>query len=407
VTLCATAVALALLLFANPSEGQILDDGGSTTTTAPSSSTTQPGSTTTTAGLLTPSTSTTTTTAPDAGQPDDGSAPPEGGAPTDGGDGGGTEPITWGTVPPEAQRIIDSVERTPANGSADLLEAVEQLVDLGLSRDEAIRVGFGRFPVAGLAKYSHDWLYPRYGPGFRFHMGTDVFADFGTPLRSPVDGIVRSSTSDLGGLSTKIYMDDGTYFYYAHLSALVDGFEEGMKVQTGDIVGYVGDSGNAKGGAPHLHLGIYPKGGEATDPKPILDRFLAEAMAQLPSVIEQVRANRAVSPGASTAAVPGGRTTPRSLLATSLLRPLTQRSAAGQMPTEILYQASANPSAGGVSVARGEAEELAESIDWQAWESRAVTREQLLRRTEEVVRLALGPLAGSGRRDGSAVASSP
>ena len=409
-TLCAAAVALVLLLFASPSDGQILDDPGSTTTAAPSSTTTQPGSTTTTAGLLTPTTSTTTTRPPDSGspQPDDGSRPPEAGTPPGEGDGGaGTAPITWGTVPPEAQRVIDSVRRTPANGSADLLEAVEQLVDLGLTRDEAIRVGFGRFPVAGLAKYSHDWLYPRYGPGFRFHMGTDVFAAFGTPLRSPVDGIVRSSTSDLGGLSTKIFMEDGTYFYFAHLSALVEGFEEGMEVETGDIVGYVGDSGNAKGGAPHLHLGVYPKGGEATDPKPILDRFLADAMAQLPSVIEQVKANRSVSPGEATAAVPGGRTTPRSLLATSLLRPLTQRSAAGQLPTEILYQASANPSAGGVSVARGEAEELAESIDWQAWESRAVAREQLLRRTEEVVRVALGPIAGSGRRSGSAVASSP
>ena len=391
-TLCAAAVAFTLLLFAAPSDGQVLDDPGTTTTTAgPSSTTTAPGSTTSTTALFAPAATTTTTAPSSAGSP-----PPPEGAPAEDGEGTTDAPVARGTVPPDAQRIIDSVKRTPANSSADLLDAVDELVELGLSEEEAIRIGFGRFPVAGLAKYSHDWLYPRYGPGFRFHLGTDVFAALGTPLRSPVDGTVTSGSGALGGLYVKIFMDDGTYFYFAHMSGLVDGFAEGMEVKTGDIVGYVGDSGNAKGTPPHLHIGVYPQGGEATDPKPILDEFLADAMAQLPGIIEQVKSQRPVTPGASTAAVPEVSVTPRSLLATSLLRPLTQRSAAGAVPTEILYQTTGHPSAGGVSVALGEAERLAASIDWEAWESRAIARDDLVRRTEEVFRIALGPIAGRG-----------
>ena len=392
-TLCAAAAALAVLLLAGPSDGQILGPT-STTTTAPSPLPTTPGSTTTTTTTTTapPPGATTTTTAPATEPsplaPDQGSPPPPpGSASTPEGDGGAPPPAGGRSTPPEAQRIIDSVVRTPANSTAGLMAGVEQLVELGLPREEAIRLAFGRFPIAGSARYSHDWLFPRWGPGFRFHLGTDVFASYGTPLRAPVDGTATSKTSSLGGISVKVLMDDGTYFYMAHMSALVDGFTQGMRVSTGDIVGYVGDSGNARGGAPHVHLGIYPEGGEATDPKPILDRFIAEAEAQLPALIERVRAEW---PAPAPADAPD---TPASTLARSWSRPWTERSRMA-VPTEVLYQATGNPSAGGVSVARSEAERIAASIDWSAWSDRTTARRELLRRTEEAFRAALGPLAG-------------
>jgi hypothetical protein len=197
----------------------------------------------------------------------------------------------WGSicVPPEAKKVIDSVARTPASNNYDLVDALAELESIGVPREEALRVGLGRFPVAGRANYVHDWLYPRFGPGIRFHQGTDVFADHGTPLRSPVDGIAKSDSNSLGGLTVKIYLPDGTYFYLAHLSGLAPGFVSGQPVKVGDVVGYVGDSGNAKGGQPHLHIGIYPQGGAAIDPKPILDRFLAEAEARLPAVVQAYR----------------------------------------------------------------------------------------------------------------------
>ncbi len=397
----ATAAVVALA-FAAPTSAQILDGNGSTTTTAPpstttTSTTTAPSSTTTSQLLSTtttrPSSTTSTTRPPGSGPvaPGEDSTPAPDGATDDGAAGeaeaDGNIPRT---VPPEAQIIINSVRRTPANSSAELLAAVDQLVDLGLSRDEAIRIGFGRFPIAGEARYSHDWLFPRYGPGFRFHLGTDVFAPFGTPLRSPVDGTVTSGSGSLGGLYAKVFMDDGTYFYYAHMAALVDGFTEGMAVETGDIIGYVGDSGNAKGGSPHLHIGIYPQGGPAVDPKPILDQFLADALAQLPTIVDQVRAQRGTAAAAGTPAEPRP---PRSLLGTALLRPLTDRLHGADVPTEVLYQTSGDPSSGGLSVAEIEAGRLAASVDWQAWTDRELVREDVVRRTEAAFRLALGPLA--------------
>ncbi len=247
----------------------------------------------------TTTTTTTSTTAP----PPATSGPPSGSELSDGSqqappgakdpEGDGAAPPSGGIrVPPEAQRIIDSVPRTGSSSTDGLVASLRELQDLGLSEAETMRVGMGRFPIAGSARYSHDWLFPRYGPGFRFHLGTDVFAAYGTPVRAPVDGIARSANGGLGGLTVKVHMDDGTYFYLAHLSGLADGFVDGMAVRTGDVVGYVGDSGNARGGSPHLHIGIYPHGGPPIDPKPVLDQFIAEAEALVPAVIrayEQAR----------------------------------------------------------------------------------------------------------------------
>ncbi len=392
-TLAVACACVGLLVFASPSIAQVIGD--STTTTAP---TTAPSSTTTTA-LLPRSTTTTappaptTTAPPSAATPPPASPNPGPGGDGEGGDGDGVQadgPIPR-FVPAEAQRIINSVVRTPANNTTKLYEAVQELVELGLTNEEAIRIGFGRFPIAGVANYSHDWLFPRYGPGFRFHHGTDVFAPFGTPLRATVDGIATSKSSELGGLSVKVTLPDGTYFYYAHLSALPEDLVSGAAVKTGDIVGYVGDSGNAKGGSPHLHIGVFPQGGAPTDPKPILDGFIADAMDALPGIIERVRAERA---GTTTDPATSEATTPRSLLATSLVRPLTDRTAPGVVSTEVLYQTSGNPSGGGVSVAETEAQHFAASIDWQAAETRAAAERLVIDRTMRLVHLALGPFAG-------------
>jgi murein DD-endopeptidase MepM/ murein hydrolase activator NlpD len=246
----------------------------------------------------------------------------------DAGGDGAPAPSGGIRVPPEAQRIIDSVARTGASSSDALLEALAPVEALGLPRDEVLRLGMGRFPIAGPARYSHDWLYPRYGPGFRFHLGTDVFAPYGTPVRAPVDGVAKSANGGLGGLTVKVFMPDGTYFYLAHLSGLVDGFVDGMAVKTGDIVGYVGDSGNARGTSPHLHIGIYPRGGPAVDPKPILDGFLQEAMDRVPALIEAVEASRPAPAPAEVEAVPGpiaeGPTLLRPMLHRVVLRALDE-----------------------------------------------------------------------------------
>ena len=317
---------------------------------------------------LVPSTTTTTTTTTTPSRDHEPSSPSgadlagrssqaPAGAEDPGGDGA-PAPAGGIRVPPEAQRIISSVRRSAPNGSAPLVDALAALRDLGLSEAEALRVGMGRFPIAGPARYSHDWLFPRYGPGFRFHLGTDVFAAHGTPVRAPVDGIARSANGGLGGLTVKIFMPDGTYFYLAHLSALVDGFAQDMPVRTGDIVGYVGDSGNARGGAPHLHIGIYPRGGPPVDPKPILDQFLAEARARVPALVEAYRAARRPA-SVPPVSIAEERRVLRPMLATELLHPLASRS--GAWPVALLYLTGPT----GSRVLLDQAlEDVVASIDW-------------------------------------------
>ncbi len=350
----AVAACVTALVGVRASDAQVPPVMGSTTTTTTTAMAASGGS---------PSTTTTTESQPSGAQLASGAnAAPEGAE--DAGGDGAIAPAGGIVVPPEAQRIIDSVRRSRPSDDSALLALLPQLQSLGLSEAEAYRVGMGRFPIAGPAHYSHDWLYPRYGPGFRFHLGTDVFAAYGTPVRAPVDGIAISANGGLGGLTVKVVMPDGTYFYLAHLSALVDGFAEGMPVTTGDIVGYVGDSGNARGGAPHLHLGIYPRGGPPVDPKPILDQFLAEAQARLPAVLEALRAAQPQASASTAVLPPSDPRALRAMLATEVLHPLAAGGDA--VPSEVLYLVGADPFDGPRALVDLALAELIAEIDWSA-----------------------------------------
>jgi len=103
--------------------------------------------------------------------------------------------------------------------------------------------------------------------GTREHEGVDIFAPRGTPVVAVVDGTARPDTNGLGG--NVVWLNSqrgGPRFYYAHL----DRWEVGgrTRVRAGDILGYVGNTGNARTTAPHLHFGIYDHG--ALDPMPFL-----------------------------------------------------------------------------------------------------------------------------------------
>lgn len=103
------------------------------------------------------------------------------------------------------------------------------------------------------------------------HQGTDIMAPAGTPLLACERGIITRMGSDvLGGTKLWIKGQSGTYYYYAHLSAFAEGMQDGLLVEAGDVVGYVGDTGNARGGAPHLHFEIRPDGGPPVNPYPLL-----------------------------------------------------------------------------------------------------------------------------------------
>ncbi len=99
----------------------------------------------------------------------------------------------------------------------------------------------------------------------RSHEGTDIFAPKGTPVVSPTKAIVVSiGKASLGGNYVYTANPGGERYYFAHLDDYADGLKTGDQLDVGEVIGYVGDTGNAAGGATHLHFGIYKKG--ATNP---------------------------------------------------------------------------------------------------------------------------------------------
>lgn len=121
------------------------------------------------------------------------------------------------------------------------------------------------FPVSGGAQYISSFGAPR--SDGRSHQGNDLMASEGTPLLAVDDGDVRFGTDPLGGNIANLVADDGTRYYYAHLSA----FEGGnRRVQAGEVIGYVGRTGNAAATDPHVHFEVHPNRGAAVDPFPLL-----------------------------------------------------------------------------------------------------------------------------------------
>jgi murein DD-endopeptidase MepM/ murein hydrolase activator NlpD len=115
-------------------------------------------------------------------------------------------------------------------------------------------------PVQGASAYGDSWGAPR--SGGRRHQGVDMLAPTGTPLQAVVSGEVVQGGNRLGGITLTLLGDNGNRYYYAHLV----GFEGlGGRVEQAQIVGYVGDSGNATG-VPHLHFEIRPGGGVPVNP---------------------------------------------------------------------------------------------------------------------------------------------
>lgn len=104
----------------------------------------------------------------------------------------------------------------------------------------------------------------------RTHEGTDIFAERGTPVYAVTRGyVVRVGENNLGGTVVLTMGPGGIRYYYAHLDRVAEGISFGDPVTTDTVLGYVGNTGNAAGTPPHLHLGIYgPEGPE--NPYPLL-----------------------------------------------------------------------------------------------------------------------------------------
>ncbi len=133
-------------------------------------------------------------------------------------------------------------------------------------------------PTAGRSiQVPGDWRCPAPGAGFindygfpraegRVHLGNDLFAPRGTPVRAPVSGRVEQAIGPIGGNALQLYGNDGHRYYFAHL----DRFGLTGNVAADAVIGYVGNTGNAMTTPPHLHFEVHPGGGEPVNPFPTI-----------------------------------------------------------------------------------------------------------------------------------------
>ena len=132
-------------------------------------------------------------------------------------------------------------------GTASAKAAIEQLRDRDL-----------KIPVEDVDR---DDLHDSYqdARGSRVHEAIDIMAPRGTPVRAVEDGrIVKLFNSKQGGLTIYMFEPSETFcYYYAHLNGYAPGVKEGQEIRRGQVIGYVGSTGNASEDAPHLHFSIF------------------------------------------------------------------------------------------------------------------------------------------------------
>jgi peptidoglycan LD-endopeptidase LytH len=158
------------------------------------------------------------------------------------------------------------------------------LLTLALSSGYLVEAASLEVPVVGVhpAELVSTWHAPR--SGGRQHQGVDIFAARGTSVRASTSGrVLRVGVDSLGGNVVWVLGPGPALYYYAHLDAWSPGLSVGQGVRAGEVLGTVGNTGNARTTPPHLHFGIYRlgwSGARAVDPVELLKERAAKPPAQ-------------------------------------------------------------------------------------------------------------------------------
>ena len=166
-----------------------------------------------------------------------------------------------------ARRAAQKRARASASAQGSAPTSIASAGDVG-----ALPGGDHVYPLAGPSTFSDDWLVAR--AGGRFHEGIDLFAARGTPVVAVADGtLFRVGYSGISG--NRLWLRDaaGTEFFYAHLDGFTSSAREGGSVSKGTVIGYNGDTGDARGTSPHVHFEIHPGGGGPVRPYPVVSAW--------------------------------------------------------------------------------------------------------------------------------------
>lgn len=175
----------------------------------------------------------------------------------------------------EARRAAAAAAARTTTTKAKTTATTARRTATTLPRDPVIPAGAEWvFPVQGPNSFRDTFGAPR--SGGRTHKGTDIMTARNTPIVAVTDGVITSTNpydTGLGGITIHLRGDDGNVYYYAHLASIKEGIRAGVRVEAGQVIGYAGNTGNASGGAVHLHFEIRPNGGAAINPYPILMQY--------------------------------------------------------------------------------------------------------------------------------------
>jgi murein DD-endopeptidase MepM/ murein hydrolase activator NlpD len=170
----------------------------------------------------------------------------------------------------EQKSLVEQLKRRQSDMQRSLAALGRQYETVRAQLDDR-KSGFV-FPVRAPYSYVDTWGGAR--SGGRKHQGVDIFAVRGTPVYAVVNGMIEQmAVNPLGG--NKLWVrspGDNWSYYYAHLNAYAPGIRDGVRVKKGQLLGYVGTTGNAVGTPPHLHFQTQAPKGATVNPYPILKR---------------------------------------------------------------------------------------------------------------------------------------